>query len=241
MRIRIVYEDKDVLVIHKPAGLATQTAQVGRPDVVSECKNYLKGAYIGVIHRLDQPVEGLLVFAKTKQAAAKLSEQIKKGTLQKQYQAVIFGKPVKKEGCLENYLYKSADNKAVIVEEKEAAGKGAAGKGAKKAVLHYSIRSIHPVSDACDQGEICLADISIETGRFHQIRCQMAHAGMPLLGDQKYAGAEAIAVSNLLQVKHVALCAVSVEFVHPVTARSMYFSEEPEAEIFRIFKKQDNP
>lgn len=236
MRIRIVYEDKDVLVIHKPAGLATQTAQVGRPDVVSECKNYLKGAYIGVIHRLDQPVEGLLVFAKTKQAAAKLSEQIKKGTLQKQYQAVIFGRPAQREGCLENYLYKSADNRAVIVEEKEAVG-----KGAKKAVLHYSIRSLRPVSDISDKGEICLADISIETGRFHQIRCQMAHAGMPLLGDQKYAGAEAIAVSNLLQVKHVALCAASVEFVHPVTGRSMYFSEEPEAEIFRIFNKQDNP
>lgn len=233
MQIKIVYEDRQVLVIYKPAGLATQTAQAGRPDVVSECKNYLKGAYVGVVHRLDQPVEGLLVFAKTRQAAAKLSDQLKSGTLNKQYQAVVCGQPLDKEGTLVDYLYKTADNRAAIAKPRTAAW-----ETARKAVLHYVIRKDHNdsgVPGSVEPQKICLVDITIETGRFHQIRCQMAHAGMPLLGDQKYQTSESAKISNLLQVRNVALCAVSLEFVHPDTGRLMHFTAEPEAQIFDSF------
>ena len=114
MRTEILYEDEDVLVIHKPAGLPTQTAKVGQPDAVSELKNYLakksgsKGQpYLGIIHRLDQPVEGLLVFAKNKNAAAALTSQLQKKSegLNKQYQAIVCGKLPAEEGTLVDYLY----------------------------------------------------------------------------------------------------------------------------------------
>ena len=102
MKTQIVYEDNDIVVINKPAGLATQTARVGQPDVVSELKNYLRSPYLGIIHRLDQPVEGLLVFAKNKRAAAALSTQLQstEGVLNKQYYAVFCGKPAAEKGRL---------------------------------------------------------------------------------------------------------------------------------------------
>ena len=113
MKTKIVYEDREILVVQKPAGLATQTARIGQPDVVSELKGYLADQqrksmqsktaargeiYLGIVHRLDQPVEGLLVFAKTKPVAAALTKQLSSGILNKQYYAVICGKPLSKEG-----------------------------------------------------------------------------------------------------------------------------------------------
>jgi len=121
LRTKIIYEDAQVLVAYKPAGLATQTSKVGQADMVSELKNYLsavqkgKTPYLGVVHRLDQPVEGLLVFAKTKQTAASLTKQLAQGALNKQYYAVICGNPPTEEGELVDYLYKDAAGKAVVV------------------------------------------------------------------------------------------------------------------------------
>ena len=142
MKTEMIYEDKDLLVIRKPAGLATQSAGVGQADVVSELKNYLartsgsKGQpYLGIIHRLDQPVEGLLVFAKNKNAAAALTKQLggqeNSGLLNKQYYAVICGKPLSKEGQLVDYLMKE-DNLAKVVT-----GQPSQSAQAKKAVLQY--------------------------------------------------------------------------------------------------------
>lgn len=241
MKTEIMYEDKDLFVIRKPAGLATQTARVGQADVVSELKNYMvasgapKPPYLGIIHRLDQPVEGLLVFAKNKKAAAALTKQLggqgEDCTLSKHYYAVLCGKPPQKEGELVDYMYKDMQEtgKAVIVENYTEDS----GKGGKKAVLQYRI--LQTVGTRSGE-DISLADIRIETGRFHQIRAQMAHAGMALLGDEKYADEAVKACSRGLGIRTVALCARSLSFIHPVTGEELHFNTEPRSKAFSFFK-----
>lgn len=220
MRTEIIYEDAAIVIARKPAGLATQTAKVGQQDMVSELKNYLaagqrgKVPYLGVIHRLDQPVEGLLVFAKEKSAAAALTKQLAQGTLHKQYYAVICGKPCRDTGEIVDYLYKDTAGKAQIVT-----GRQEKFPEAKKAVLQYRI--IEELSP--DKG-VFLADIHIDTGRFHQIRAQMAHAGMPLLGDSKYGNETSLTLSRELEISNVALCAYCIELIHPVTKKKMKFT-----------------
>lgn len=237
MRTEIVYEDDHILVCYKPAGFATQTAKVGQPDVVSELKNYLNrkrdsrsfsGGYLGIVHRLDQPVEGLLVFAKTKKSAAELSAQLSEGTLNKHYYAVICGQPSEKEGELTDYLAKTADNRAVISDRSEAAD-----LKFQRAVLHYHIIASQSIGQTNHM--ISLADIHIETGRFHQIRAQMSHAGMPLLGDAKYGNDVSVSISGQLNVRGVALCAYEIELKHPVTGKRMHFAVRPRGEIFLFF------
>lgn len=228
MRTTIIYEDDHIIIAHKPAGLATQTAKVGQQDMVSELKNYLaskqkgKAPYLGVIHRLDQPVEGLLVFAKEKQAAASLTKQLGNGTLHKQYYAMLCGKPSQESGELVDYLYKNNEGKAQIVT-----GRQEQYPDAKKAVLQYRI-----LKEMSTDKQIYMADIHIDTGRFHQIRAQMAHAGMPLLGDSKYGSEASILLSREQGIRNVALCAYRLELMHPVTGAKLSFSAEPEGKAF---------
>ena len=236
MRTSIQYEDKDILVVYKPAGLATQTAKVGQADVVSELKNYLKGGYVGVVHRLDQPVEGLLVFGKNKASTAALTAQLSKGTLNKHYYAVICGQAASPEAELVDYLIKTPDNRAQVSQP---------GGEAKEAVLNYKILESVPAEDdsMTDMSEksissnisISLADIHIETGRFHQIRAQMSHAGFPLLGDQKYGTEFSGQLSKKLNVRNVALCACELILEHPVTHKKMNFQIKPQGIIFSRF------
>lgn len=234
MRTSIQYEDKDILVVYKPAGLATQTARVGQADVVSELKNYVKGGYVGVVHRLDQPVEGLLVFGKSKEAAAALTAQLSKGTLNKRYYAVICGQPDTPKGELVDYLIKTPDNRAVVTKP---------GQDAKRAVLNYEILDgvpmepkLNPENNSSSRDVIIsLADIHIETGRFHQIRAQMSHAGLPLLGDQKYGTEASIQVSRILNVRNVALCACELTLEHPKTHKKLNFQVKPQGIIFTKF------
>ena len=232
MQTKIIYEDGHILVAHKPAGLATQSAKVGQPDMVSELKNYLsrqqagvmkqqmqKGKnpvpYLGIIHRLDQPVEGLLVFAKTKDAAGKLSVQLTGGTLNKQYYALVCTKPSEESGELVDYLCKEG-NLAKVSHSRDAE--------AKKAVLQYKVLS----DIQTEEGErVSLLDVHIDTGRFHQIRVQLAKAGWPILGDGKYGNEHSLGVSRSLKIRTVALYAYKLEFRHPDTGRQLEFSIEP--------------
>lgn len=227
MKTEIIYEDKELLVVRKPAGLATQTAKVVQEDVVSELKNYLKNSYLGVVHRLDQPVEGLLVFAKTKRAAAALSRELADGMLNKQYYAVICGRPVEEQGELVNYLYKDMlkTGRAVVVDEKELSRC----PDAKRAILQYRLLQY-------DEGQdISLMEITIDTGRFHQIRAQMSHAGMALLGDVKYSDENTKKRALELGVQYTALCACCLDFMHPVKKRKMHFQIRPEGRVFLYF------
>lgn len=210
MKTEILYEDKQLLVINKPAGLATQSARMSEPDVVSELKNYLAGKnpgkapYLGVIHRLDQPVEGILLFAKTKQAAAGLS-----GQFLKQYLTLVEGIPAESSRKLINYLQKEG-NLAKITEE---------GKG-QKAVLTYK------TLESSGQ-EYSLVEVTLETGRFHQIRVQLAGQGHSILGDRKYGSEKALALGRDLSLQTLALCAYKCAFTHPITGKAMEFHINP--------------
>ncbi|MCM1539951.1 MAG: RluA family pseudouridine synthase [Blautia sp.] len=228
MKTKIIYEDNALLVVQKPAGLAAQTAKAGQADVVSELKNYLRNPYLGVVHRLDQPVEGLLVFAKNKEAAAALSAQLADGTLNKRYYGLICGKPVKEQGELVDYLYKETQNggHAVVVEEQERSHFPAA----KKAVLQYRLVQY------AEKTDLSLMEIHIDTGRFHQIRAQMAHAGMALLGDIRYGDEAAREKGRELNIRNVALCAYEIAFLHPVKKQEMRFRIKPEGKVFAYFK-----
>lgn len=222
--INIIYEDKDILVCRKPAGLPTQSAKITVPDLVSELRNYLaekKESYLGVVHRLDQPVEGLLVFAKNKAAAKKLSEQLKTSSFDKVYYAVAFNQPPVQEGMLEDYMIKDGSRAKIVPADTP---------GAKKAVLHYRLI-------AMKKGR-ALYEVRLETGRFHQIRAQMAHAGMPLLGDKKYADAAINIYSEAHGIKNVALCAFKLKLIHPGTGEEMLFISKPVGEVFQDFKKE---
>ncbi len=231
MRTKIIYEDAQILVCHKPAGLATQSARVGQPDVVSELKKYLadkntREPYLGIVHRLDQPVEGLLVFAKTKPAAAHLTKQLAKNTLHKQYYALVCGKPEPAAGELVDYLLKDGNVAKVVSADTP---------GAKKAVLQYHILEEVQTQQEQAQGqmpeqmpkqpsETSLLDIHIETGRFHQIRIQLSHAGWPILGDTKYGTEESVRLSGQRNIRNVALFAYKLEFIHPVTGKKQEYS-----------------
>jgi len=226
MQCEIVYEDQEILVIHKPSGLATQSAGVGQMDVVSELKAYLsrqmdkqekKPPYLGIIHRLDQPVEGLLVFAKTTSSAAALTKQLGSGELNKQYLAVVLGRP-DEDACLTDYLRKDKDRAQVVTEQQEKY------PDAKVATLRYKVLK---TAESFLHTEISLLRVQIETGRFHQIRAQLSHAGYPILGDRKYAVSQSMELSKALQIQSVLLCADKLQIIHPGNRKKMEWTISP--------------
>ena len=230
MNIEIIYEDNHIILCRKPAGVATQTKRLGQQDMESLLKNYRakKGElpYIGVVHRLDQPVEGLMVFAKNQKAAANLSKQIQEHMIGKHYYAVSNAFPEKSEGLLENYLVTDKKSNFTQVVDKDY-------QDAKKAILEYKV-----IAQA--QGKV-LFDILLHTGRQHQIRVQMAHMGCPLVGDEKYGlqigGSVRDARQGNLKESPLALCSYRLEFAHPATGKKMDYSIVPEGEVFREWEK----
>ncbi|MCM1538423.1 MAG: RluA family pseudouridine synthase [bacterium] len=241
MKTEIVYEDRDILVCRKPAGLAVQSARASQMDMESELRNYLRGGRLHVIHRLDQPVEGLLVFAKSRDAAAKLEAQMRDQTMRKYYRALACGRMPQTEGELIDRIVKTGNGVAEIVTaETRAAQEGngvaeiAAGSvenGSQKvAGADLSIKraalSYQAVSYDADIG-VTDVKICLQTGRFHQIRLQFSHAGHPLVGDRKYGDETAWALAETLGLSHVALCAERLCFLHPRTGKEMDFCITP--------------
>ena len=226
--VRVLFEDPDIIVCFKRAGIAVESAKLGSTDLVSALKVYLREKnpeggvpYLGVVHRLDQPVQGLIVFAKTPSAAADLSRQAAGREMKKVYRALVYvrdGARTPDRGRLEDMLVRDGrTNMSRVVQGKVP--------GARKAVLEYELLerrtlingaaagedSGEPAQEpvAAGYGEMALAQITLLTGRHHQIRVQMAHAGMPLAGDRKYGtGADD-------GRKYPALCAFHLEFDHP--------------------------
>lgn len=209
----IVYEDEVLLVVHKPVGIATETARVGQADLVSELRNYRRkkgeSTYVGVVHRLDQPVEGLLVFAKDAETAKKLSDELQHQTLIKKYAALVAGVPEMPEGELVDYLLKDGrTNLSKVVPREE--------KGAKRAALSWKLLRY--------KDGIALLEIELYTGRHHQIRAQMAHAGYPLLGDFKYGTVSSRELSGKAGINSTALLAYQLVLTHPVNKEKLEFS-----------------
>jgi 23S rRNA pseudouridine1911/1915/1917 synthase len=249
----IVYEDDEILVCHKPGGIATQTKRLGQQDMESLLKNYRaqKGEppYIGVVHRLDQPVEGVMVFAKTPRAASDLSRQVRQRDFGKHYLAIApVAQGKKSAGVLIDYLVTDKKNNVTKVVEKGTAQ-------AQLAKLEYkmigqtritgcesqsagqtqmakqgnSLASGAKTSDSEREQALALYDILLHTGRHHQIRVQFAHMGCPLFGDTKYGAPE--------EKTALALCSYRVEFSHPTSGKRMDFSIKPKNELFRMFEK----
>ncbi len=222
MKTQILFEDNDILVCYKPAGLATQSANPTSPDVESELKKYVGGAQLYIIHRLDQPVEGILVFAKNKKAAGNLSAQVNDGRMQKIYHALVCGCVEPESAELTDYLIKLKNGLGQAVQEKQL--KQPQYRDAKKAVLRYRVLGYD--SDT----NVTKLEVHLQTGRFHQIRLQMNHAGHPLVGDLKYGGEAAKQKASELGFRYVALSACRLEFRHPVTKKMMHFTIVPEFE-----------
>lgn len=226
MKTAILYEDEHLLICRKPAGLAVESAALGQMDMVSELKNYLKSPWLGVIHRLDQPVEGLLVFAKNSRAAAKLSEQLRKNVLQKQYLTVVCGSPQPAASRLVDYMRKDPGARRAVIAQKGQ-------PGAKEAALTYQALDTTCLP-SCDCS-ISLLGVRIETGRFHQIRAQLFHAGYPLLGDQKYKTPCSQEASIAAGADSLALCASNLSFVHPFSGKKLCFQMRPVSGAFALF------
>lgn len=219
MRTEILYEDREILVCHKPAGLAVQSARCVEADVESELKGYLHGGALYVVHRLDQPVEGLLVFAKSRAAAAKLGAQVQNGEMKKHYTALVCGRLPEREGRLSDELCKRPGGIGEAVTEQILSGTDV--PGAKHAELTYRVTAYDNDID------VSTVAIDLQTGRFHQIRLQFAHAGHPVVGDCKYGGEAAAVCARRLGIRFVALCAAELVFRHPGTGREMTFRIAP--------------
>lgn len=212
--MEVLYEDKSLILINKPAGLATQTANVAQPDCVSLIRNHIKKEdpsvtnepYVGVVHRLDQPVAGLLVFAKDKKTAAALSSQVQKDIMNKYYHALVEG-IIETDGIeLVDMMYKdAAASKAVITD-----GSGKVPPNARIQEARLYCRTEKVLKDL----NRTILSIRLVTGRFHQIRAQLSHMGYPIVGDRKYG-----ASSHYQQ--GIALIADSISFVHPATGEKV--------------------
>ena len=213
--MNILYKDSDVLVVNKPAGMPVETKSITQKDLESEVKKLLvgegiKNPTVSVINRLDQPVNGLVLFALNKEAAAKLSKDLTDGKIEKYYKALIFGEMEEKEGTLTDMLFKDSKNNcsmAVLPNDPRF-------KQAKKAVLEY--KEIKPG----------MLDIHLITGRHHQIRVQLANAGHPILGDTKYASLESKEETEKRNIKSLQLTSYRLIFIHPKSKEKMDFSLE---------------
>jgi 23S rRNA pseudouridine1911/1915/1917 synthase len=208
----ILYEDNHVIVVLKPQMVACCPDESGDYNLLDCIKDYIKTTYnkpgnvfLGLVHRLDRPTGGVMVFAKTSKAAARLSEQMKNGGFEKKYFAVLCGAPSKKKAVLENYLRKNSINNTVYVCTQTE-------EGAKFASLEYEIKE--------EKAGLSLAKITLHTGRTHQIRVQTSAINCPVYGDMRYGGEKAVKGK-------LALWAYSLRFKHPTTGESMKFLIEP--------------
>ncbi len=176
MEIEVLYEDNHLIAVKKPAGVLTQGDKTGDENLLDEVKKYLKEKYqkpgnvfLGLLHRLDRPVSGIILFAKTSKGASRLSEQFRNHSIVKIYHAVVFGKPSQNRGDIVNYLNKDEKSKKAIISDNN---------NGQAAELSYEV--------VVSNDKYSLLKIQLKTGKFHQIRAQLAHAGFPILGDLKY-------------------------------------------------------
>ena len=212
----ILYEDNHIIVVLKPQNVPTCEDESKDKDLLNMVKEYIKvtyhkpgNVYVGLIHRLDRPTGGVMVFAKSSKAAGRLSEQMKTGDFEKKYLTVLVQTPKEKKAVLTNYLKKNAVNNMVYLSSQAV-------EGAKMAQLDYTV---------VDEKEgLCLAEVRLHTGRSHQIRVQMSAIGCPVYGDMRYGGEKA-------KKGKLALWAYYLAFTHPVTGERMVFKVQPPEDV----------
>ena len=212
--LKVLYEDNHIIVVEKPVNIPSQEDKTGDLDMLTMIKEYLKKkynkpgeAYLGLVHRLDRPTGGVMVFAKTSKAASRLSEQIRNNEIHKKYLAIVDGKMEKEKGHFEDYLYKNEKtNTSRIAKPNE--------KNAKLASLDYEVIKYNK------EINMSVVKVDLQTGRHHQIRVQFASRGHSLSGDQKYG--------TRGRGKQLALWAYSLSFTHPTTKEPLTFELEPE-------------
>ena len=213
----IIYEDNHLLVLEKRINVPTQEDNTKDKDLLTILKEYIKekynkpgNVYLGLVHRLDRPVGGIMVFARTSKAASRLSEQVRNKTFKKTYNAVVIGN-IENAGKLKDNLLKDEKKNIVKVD-----------KNGKEAILNFKKIDF--------KDNMSLVEINLETGRSHQIRVQMSHHGYPLFGDQKYNKTAKVG-------EQIALFAKKIEFVHPTTNELLTFELDlPNRYPFTIFK-----
>ena len=217
--INVIYEDNHLLVVEKPINIPTQEDNTKDKDLLTILKKYIKekynkpgNVYLGLVHRLDRPVGGIMVFARTSKAASRLSEQVRNKTFKKTYNAVVIG-DIENTGKLKDNLLKDEKRNIVKVD-----------KNGKEAILNFKKLNY--------KNNMSLVEINLETGRSHQIRVQMANHGYPLFGDQKYNKTAKVG-------EQIALFAKKIEFIHPSTNELLTFELDlPNRYPFTILDKE---
>lgn len=214
-KLKVIYEDNHIIVVEKIPNVPSQSDKTGDIDMLTMVKQYIKekynkpgNVYLGLVHRLDRPVGGIMIFAKTSKAASRLSDQVREKVFKKKYLAVVDGKIENKSGTLEDYLYKDERNNISKVVNK---GK----KNAKFAKLDYDVIKYDEVKN------LSLVKVNLHTGRHHQIRVQLSNFGHSIFGDQKYG--------TRGQGKQIALWAYELTIKHPITKEEITFKDLPES------------
>lgn len=220
---QIIYEDNHILVVNKLAGQLSQSDETGDASLADELKAYVKEKYnkpgevfLGVVHRLDRPTSGVIIYARTSKALTRLNEMLRDRTIKKTYWAVVAERPQQEDANLRHFLLKhGSNNTSVVVSPKHKLG--------KEAKLHYTL--IKSLKDRH------LLEVNLETGRHHQIRVQLSSIGCPIIGDLKYG------YRTPNPDKSICLHARHIEFVHPVQKTKMAFDAPlPKLDAWRGFE-----
>ena len=212
--LKVLYEDNHIIVVEKPVNIPSQADKTGDVDLLTIVKQYIKEkynkpgeVYLGLVHRLDRPTGGVMVFARTSKSASRLSEQIRNKTMHKKYLCIVDGKMENQTGSMRDFLLKNEKNNISKVVKEGT-------KNAKEAVLDYEVVKYN------DQINMSVVKVDLHTGRHHQIRVQFASRGHSLSGDQKYG--------TRGRGKQLALWAYSLSFIHPTTKEELTFEDYPE-------------
>jgi 23S rRNA pseudouridine1911/1915/1917 synthase len=212
--LNVLYIDNHLVAVCKPAGTLTQPDDSGAVSLMDQVKSWIKIQYkkpgkvfLGLVHRLDRPVSGVVVFARTSKGASRLSEQFRQKTTRKVYRALVEGVPQPQRASLKHYLRKEKSLKATVFPR--------ATPEAKEALLDYETLEVLPNTNTS------LLDIHLHTGRFHQIRAQLSFIGHPIVGDKKYGA------HSTLSEGHIALYAHRLIFKHPTSKEEINIEAPP--------------